>query len=506
MQIKRWIFPVLAVLYAVLAAFLICNYTFHLFPKPVEVMETSYVANWRSLLEGRFDIDRSIASFEAFLKDGKSYTYFGLYPAVLRGIASVWIDLDQVGFARFSCWLAVLVFAAAQSKVLKLVSGFLAPLASKKQPFLSPGLILFLLLMASPLIPLLGPAFIFHEALLWGLAWTSVGFLFLLNWGRAFEGRKDSWALPALALCAGFGIFSRPPMGFVLIAWTLLAIMLEFRAHRKQRASQGRGQQRKWKLSVVMLAVFIFAAGYVNHKKFGAFWEFSPMKYHSALLGTARGVEMERIGRFRLDRMVTSAEYYLLPHADNFRSRFPFLSFSEVLKTQSWTQGYDWIEDTELPLSLYCPVLLIVSGFGFFRLGRRNWRSAFLISDPKESAELRRPLWVAFWGATIPVLIIGGFAGLAIRYEADTVPLLVTLGWSAVLFAPTRTQQSELAARLSRWRPVWGPLAAFAVLMSTLASQAALLITKADHAHRFGANRDEVGAVTYVGPRQSAPQ
>src|SRR5947208_1537184 len=43
-----------------------------------------YDAQARSILQGRLDVPPAAIGFEAFVRDGKSYGYFGIAPALLR--------------------------------------------------------------------------------------------------------------------------------------------------------------------------------------------------------------------------------------------------------------------------------------------------------------------------------------------------------------------------------------------------------------------------------------
>jgi hypothetical protein len=52
------------------------------------------------LLHGEFAIDRAAIDFEAFTRDGKTYAYFGVFPAPLRLVAMPFTDIAQAELAR----------------------------------------------------------------------------------------------------------------------------------------------------------------------------------------------------------------------------------------------------------------------------------------------------------------------------------------------------------------------------------------------------------------------
>ncbi|MBV8359858.1 MAG: hypothetical protein JO189_18265 [Deltaproteobacteria bacterium] len=79
----RWlIFIILAALLAVYYLFLLSNGTFQLFAP--EVLDKTFNSMLVHLLRADFSVDRDAIGFEAFTRDGKTYAYFGIFPAVLR--------------------------------------------------------------------------------------------------------------------------------------------------------------------------------------------------------------------------------------------------------------------------------------------------------------------------------------------------------------------------------------------------------------------------------------
>src|SRR6516164_11186678 len=68
--------------------------------KPPETAARGMVFNsmLEHLLRGEFDVDPTAISFEGSLRDGKTYTYFGIFPALLRlpllpASALAWLDV-----------------------------------------------------------------------------------------------------------------------------------------------------------------------------------------------------------------------------------------------------------------------------------------------------------------------------------------------------------------------------------------------------------------------------
>jgi hypothetical protein len=73
------------------------------------------------LLHGEVTVDREAIDFEAFTHDGKTYAYFGVFPALLRLPALPFVDVAQVPLARLSCLTAVVFYVAVELRMLVIV-------------------------------------------------------------------------------------------------------------------------------------------------------------------------------------------------------------------------------------------------------------------------------------------------------------------------------------------------------------------------------------------------
>src|SRR5271163_1399615 len=82
---RRTVFAGLLVLIAVYYLFLLSNGTFELFAPEMfgRVFDNMLV----HLLHGEFTVDASVIDYEAFTRNGKTYSYFGIFPALLRLVA-----------------------------------------------------------------------------------------------------------------------------------------------------------------------------------------------------------------------------------------------------------------------------------------------------------------------------------------------------------------------------------------------------------------------------------
>jgi hypothetical protein len=72
---------------AIYYLFLLSNGTFQLFAP--ERLDKTFDNMLVHLLRGEFTVDREAIGYEAFTLDGKTYAYFGIFPAVLYMLAGI---------------------------------------------------------------------------------------------------------------------------------------------------------------------------------------------------------------------------------------------------------------------------------------------------------------------------------------------------------------------------------------------------------------------------------
>ncbi len=95
---RRTVFAGLLVFIAVYYLFLLSNGTFELFAP--EMFDRVFDNMLVHLLHGEFTVDRSIIDYEAFTRNGKTYSYFVIFPAQLRLVAMPFTDVATAELAR----------------------------------------------------------------------------------------------------------------------------------------------------------------------------------------------------------------------------------------------------------------------------------------------------------------------------------------------------------------------------------------------------------------------
>jgi hypothetical protein len=173
------------------------------------------------LMQGRFDVDPQIVGWEeGFLRNGLTYSYFGIWPALLR--LPLWIfrrmDID---LTLPSCLAAVCVAGFAKVRAVLLVrrKSLPNPIAAW-----AVGLMLVYVLLGGCGISQLN-ASIYEEVIQWAYAFASVFVYFAVKGivNRSFSVGTLCW----MALCAGLALNTRVSGGIGLIlAFVLLLIAL----------------------------------------------------------------------------------------------------------------------------------------------------------------------------------------------------------------------------------------------------------------------------------------
>ena len=80
---SKLLYAILILMAAIYYLFLAMDGGFNLF-KPIELAGSGMTFNsmLEHLLHGEFDVDPTAVAFEGVVRDGKTYTYFGILPAL----------------------------------------------------------------------------------------------------------------------------------------------------------------------------------------------------------------------------------------------------------------------------------------------------------------------------------------------------------------------------------------------------------------------------------------
>ena len=266
----------------------------------------------RSLLQGRLDLPDGAAGGEAFVRDGKPYIYFGPTPSLLR---LPWVAFDRFGhLSRAFMLLQYLACLAAAYALLRHVTTLRGGPAAKPSTWatvlvvVAPGL-------GSTLLFLGSRAYIYHEALLCGAAfslWTAYCSL------RYAATPRLRWAVGAL-ICTFLTLHARPPMGLFAVGMIGLTALGELVSTRRT--------PRAWIRPVVIGAAALLAFGSLNALAYLKFKTFNGAPLHLNIqYSPARLAKIDsRI--FHLANVRHNLDAYVTGAAFKVGSRFPFVTF-----------------------------------------------------------------------------------------------------------------------------------------------------------------------------------
>jgi hypothetical protein len=275
------------------------------------------------MLRGRWDVDPDAIGMEAFVHDGRSYAYFGPLPALLRLPLLAVPGWRTLHVERLSCWLAILLGAAAQSgAVMAALSR--APAATREA--LAPPLLLCCALGGPPMLLAWRGALIYHESILW--AWAlAMGFVLLAI--RSLVRGPDAGTLTAAAACAGLCLLTRSTTGAGLLASLGLLVLRALAADAPgpdtlppaPAARPGPGSpwrrllRREVCLPSLVAAGSIVAALAVNQARWGHPLQFADLHAQLALVAAHpdRLARLDRYGLFNLRRVWFGVLYYVAP-------------------------------------------------------------------------------------------------------------------------------------------------------------------------------------------------
>jgi hypothetical protein len=276
-----------------------------------------------------------------------------------------------------------------------------------------------------------GP-WVYHEAILWGIAFALAAFAALLGWVE----RPRWWVLGLAALFAALAIGSRLTVGLgpVIALGAFGIVVLVSRAWRWWRVAvatrAGLGDDAiSWPAgaalttaAVVPLALY----AWLNTTKFGT--PFSVPYDHQVLNYVQKNrpevLAANHNSLFHLDAIPTALYQYFRPDAVGFRSDFPWVQFPTWKPSVFGDLLYDHRDRTSsIPASM--PLLLGLALLGIVVVVVARARR-----DHATLAALRVPMI----GAAVAVVPSLAFIFLTQRYLGDFLPFLV-LAALAGLFA-----------------------------------------------------------------------
>jgi hypothetical protein len=291
---------------------LITNGTFDFFGADQRDLVSGLVFNsmLAHLLEGDFGVDADAVRLEAFVREGRTYTYFGIAPAFLRLPLLVFSDFRLIDITALSIVIATCVAAYFKCASLFLIRTIASERSVRENVY---GVMLIFILVGGAQVQFL-KASVYQEVICWGMAIGSA-FVYCSLKGLLLKSGFTPRLLATMALLAGTALLTRVTTGVGLyLALVLLLVCLAFRAWSKERRAG------LWSYAFSANAVmpffalisFLLLCGFVNYQRWGNPFVVAPL--HLKLLMASDGIAVvDRHGEFNLLRLLYSALYYFLP-------------------------------------------------------------------------------------------------------------------------------------------------------------------------------------------------
>jgi len=382
-----------------------------------EVLGKAYDSQAEHFLRGDVGVDGDAIKHEVMVVNGKSYMYFGPFPALLRIPLNYIYPGGRGHWSRISGFCAGVIALVAFAGLVRMALRA-SQLSSRWQNWLgNASLVGFAL--GSPLLLLLGNLSIYNEAIIWGLAWSVAALYFALR-SREAEGYVLTGSLLAFSLCAGAALLSRVTFGapFLLIA-PVLALRLFRRNPVRNLAA----------LLLPLAAAFVFYL-FLTYARFGDF-SGMPMRYSTNPEQRQFAVKH---GLFRLDRVPYSFADYFFLRRPELQHKPPFLKASRqpynhpTLYVMPFTETYSsllWCSSWILLGAVIGVAMLLRPGGSdgvdrtiagiFFFAGYHH----FVIYGPRPTLRcgilsisyFRFPLLFAQWSVRVPVALPAYWAG-----------------------------------------------------------------------------------------------
>jgi hypothetical protein len=390
-----------------------------------------YDSQAHSLLDGRWDIPRDELGIEAWIVDGKAYTYFGPVPSILRMPVAALTDgfdgrLTQL--SMLGAFAVLMVFTTRLGwRVRTLVRGSAAVGSFEAW---AAGAFTFVLGAGSVVLFLASRPIVYHEAELWGAALAIAAYDFIL----AFIVERNRSHLAWAGVFAGLAFLTRGSVGAGPVAALalLLLVRLLVAAHRRvgrdallaplRWLGVGDAERNRSYLMPLAFAVAIPAVLYiyVNYARFGHPWSL-PISQHVTVLEAADAMRIEALAanggsQFGLKFIPTNVVAMLRPDGIGFDGLFPWLTFpppADVIGGVKF-DTIDW--SGSIPTTM--PLLFVLAVVGAVAIFRRHSAPQF-----PSLAALRVPVIGALAGGFVTLTIYF----IAQRYMSDFLPLLVLL-------------------------------------------------------------------------------
>jgi hypothetical protein len=358
----------------------------------------------RAMFHGKLSVPNSMLGIEGFVHDGRTYTYFGIFPSLIRMpvlLLTSRFDGSLTAPSLLLAWLTTALFSSLMLWRLRVITRGRALLGRAEAA--SYGVLMATIMGGSVLVYLAATPFVYNEDFAWSVPLT-VGSLFALLGVMERPSAGRVWASGILILLTNL---NRTPAGYACVIGAGL-VALWFLVGR------GGDSNRRWAVPMLAVAFVAFAAScIVTYAKFGepvglpmADQVWAKVNAHRRYFLAANGGKA-----FSFGFLPSTMNAYLNPFGIRFTSLFPFVT--TPLAPAPWINA---VLDQTYPTAsapATMPLLFLLACWGTI--------SAF---RPKALVPFRltRIVLVAAALGTAGVLLWGYISE---RYMADFMPFLI---------------------------------------------------------------------------------
>ena len=259
------------------------------------------------MLHGAFDVDPQTIGPEGSVRDGLTYSYFGVALALVRAPFLAARDFAGTDFTRLSCLAAAATMGAFNLAALLTV--WRAVGRAERLPFLV--IVALATLFGGAQIQFL-MASIWQEVTLWAAALASA-FVYLVIHGYFSERGFTAGLLAVLAVAAGLCLLTRVSTALGLyLALGLLMLQLAWRALRAADRLRIAILVRFIPAGAILCG-FVAIAAVVNYGRWGDPFAFAAEMHSYLLASPDRLARDAQYGQFNIVRLGYALAYYFAP-------------------------------------------------------------------------------------------------------------------------------------------------------------------------------------------------
>jgi hypothetical protein len=416
------------------------------------------------LLHGYFDVDPDAIGIEGFLRDGRVYSYWGIFCAIIRLPLLAFKEGLMTDVTRLSCLIAICLAGAMKLRAAVFVRRCCQPSPVSEWAF---ALLAIYIVLGGAQVGYLR-AFIHQEVIFWAAA---LGAAFVYCAVKGVLARFTLGLLSWMSLLAGLALLTRVSTGLGLYAAMgfLLPVLIIDAAVRNESVSRRSLVSRLLTATLsrqvlaptAILVGFLVATGLVNFFRWGSPTTFADY----SLYLDPRPLNGNTYGLFNIARIPFALGYYFVPI-------WVFEGTDGKLLFEAEQTRLFYSDSVELPPSSFfltdlLPMVFIV--FLAVSILRRQSLRAISLGQ----------LLALAAGLAVPGVLMLTAIALAYRYRMDFYPEIDLLAFLGFYVATSGAATLAVLYRSRRWITA-------ATLVSIISAHGTLLLY--DHSP-FGSPR-----------------